>query len=202
MKRFTVALVALTLAGPAAAQQEPNTPAVVDQPAGSPRFPLRSALIVMLPEGVTPETLLAGPGQAVEHSDAYYTRLTIHRYGSYAILPLFGAQYYLGSKLIDGGAEDWVKPTHRAVAFTVAGVFALNTVTGVWNLIESRNDKEGRGRRFLHAALMLAADAGFAYTGTLAGDASLLGESAEKHRNAALTSMGIATAGAIVMWTR
>ena len=30
---------------------------------------------------------------AIQYSDQYYTRLTIHRYGSYAMLPLFVAEY-------------------------------------------------------------------------------------------------------------
>jgi hypothetical protein len=141
--------------------------------------------------------------QAVELSDAYYTRLTIHRYGSYAILPLFAGQYYLGNKLIDGTSDSWVKPAHRATAYAIAGVFASNTVTGVWNAIESRHEKEGRGRRLLHSGLMLAADAGFAYTGLmLSKDASNLGDDAKKHRNAALVSVGLATSGALVMWLR
>lgn len=141
--------------------------------------------------------------QAIEHSDAYYTRLTIHRYGSYAILPLFAGEYYLGNKLINGTTDTNVKPIHRAVAYTIGGVFVVNTVTGVWNLIESRHDAEGRGRRLLHVGLMLAADAGFAYTGTLAGDASSSGPAAKrKHRNAALTSIGLATAGTLTMWLR
>ena len=29
--------------------------------------------------------------RAVQYSDQYYTRLTIHRYGSYLMLPLFAA---------------------------------------------------------------------------------------------------------------
>lgn len=138
--------------------------------------------------------------EAIEHSDAYYTRLTIHRIGSYAELPLFAAQVYLGSKLIQGGAADWVKPTHRAVATGIGALFAVNTVTGVWNLVESRKDP-GKTKRFLHATLMLAADAGFAYTGLVTSrDASRLGEDAKRHRNAALTSVGAATAGTLVMW--
>jgi hypothetical protein len=141
--------------------------------------------------------------QAVEHSDAYYTRLTIHRYGSYAVLPLFAGQYYLGNKLINGSSNPDVKSVHKAVAYTIGGVFVVNTVTGVWNLIESRHDTDGRGRKLLHVGLMLAADAGFAYTGTLAGDASEKGPAEKrKHRNAALASIGLATAGTVTMWLR
>jgi hypothetical protein len=139
--------------------------------------------------------------RAVEHSDAYYTRLTIHRLGSYAILPLFGAQYLLGRELLNGGAAEWVKPTHRIVAYSIGGVFTVNTVTGVWNLIEGRHDTENRTRRFIHAALMLGADAGFVYTGIVSSkDAAPLSDSGRRHRDAALISVSAATAATLIMW--
>src|SRR4051812_24850357 len=45
-------------------------------------------------------------------SDAYYTRLTIHRYVSYAELPVFAAEYVVGDKLMARGTPiaSWVKP--------------------------------------------------------------------------------------------
>lgn len=198
MRRNAVLLCALLMGGPSIvnAQETSATPALPT----SPVFPARAAA-----QG-GPTTNAANEvssGQAIEHSDAYYTRLTIHRYGSYAILPLFAGEYYLGNKLINGTSDTNVKSIHKAVAYTIGGVFVANTVTGVWNLIESRHDKEGRGRKLLHVGLMLAADAGFAYTGTLASDASHFGPSAKnKHRNAALTSIGLATAGTLTMWLR
>lgn len=141
------------------------------------------------------------PVKAIDYGDLYYKRLAVHRAGSYAILPLFAVQYWLGSKLIEGGAESWVRPTHRAVAATVGGVFAVNTVTGVWNLIDSRKDPYHRSQRFIHAALMLGADAGFAYTGLVASKrASDLAAGAERHRNFALASIGVATTGTVLMW--
>jgi hypothetical protein len=140
--------------------------------------------------------------RAVVYSDAYGTRLTIHRYGSYAALPLFALQFALGNELLDSDdvPADWVRPTHRAVAFTLGALFVTNTVTGVWNLWESRHDPEGRTLRWLHAGLMLAADAGFVYTATLADDAALSVENREQHRNAALTSIGLATVSTLIMW--
>lgn len=141
---------------------------------------------------------------AIEHSDAYYTRLAIHRAGSYAILPLFAVQYYLGNRLMnDEVRASWVKPTHRAVALGVGTVFVANTVTGALNLWEARTDREDRTRRIAHVVLMLAADAGFAYTGIVASkDASDLGDGADRHRNAALVSVGLASAGTVLMWLR
>lgn len=173
------ALLVLALAAtPAAAQQAP------------PRVFLETAL------QDTPRVI------AIERSDAYYTRLKVHRMGSYAILPLFAAQYYLGNRLLnDELRPDWVKPAHQVVAASVGTVFAVNTVTGVWNLIEARNDPNNRTRRYLHAAAMLAADAGFAYTGLVASqEADDLGDGAHRHRNIALASVGVSTASVIMMW--
>jgi hypothetical protein len=136
--------------------------------------------------------------QSIDYSDAYYTRLTIHRIGSYAMLPLFAAQYLLGDRLMqDGDVSENVKTAHQVNAYAIGALFVTNTVTGVWNLAESRKDPDGRGRRLVHAALMIAADAGFAYTASLSDDA---GADPDSHRNAALLSIGSSTAGALIMW--
>lgn len=141
---------------------------------------------------------------AVDLSDAYYTRLAIHRAGSYAILPLFAAQYYLGNRLLnDEVRPGWLRPTHRAVAIGVGTVFVANTVTGALNVWEARHDPTDRTRRIAHVALMLAAEAGFAYTGIVASkDASDLASGAARHRDAALVSIGLASAGTLLMWLR
>ena len=77
----------------------------------------------------------------------------------------------------------------------------MNTTTGLWNLYASRRTVEGRKLRTIHALTMLAADAGFAYTGYLGSQASDHGPpQARKHRNAGLISFGIATGGASLMW--
>jgi hypothetical protein len=53
---------------------------------------------------------------------------------------------------------------------------------------------------------MIAADAGFAYTGIVAGDAGEgddegeAGDGRTRHKNAALVSMGISTIGTAMMW--
>ena len=111
--------------------------------------------------------------RAVEYSDAYYTRLTIHRYGSYAMLPLFAVEYALGQRILNGQqtgdfASSGTVSAHKVVAGTIGVLFAVNTVTGVWNLIEARKDPAvARTRRNLHALGMLLADAGFLYTASL-----------------------------------
>ena len=139
---------------------------------------------------------------SVEYSDWYYRRLQVHRWGSYAELPLFAAEYWLGNKLISHSETpgSWVKPTHVTVAASLGGLFALNTLTGVWNLYDSRKDTDQRALVWSHSALMLAADAGFAVTGLIAGDAGHTTSGADRHRNAGLTSMGLATAGTLLMW--
>ncbi len=143
--------------------------------------------------------------QSVEYSDAYGTRVTWHRWFSYAIIPLFGAQYVLGEQLMENqrGASDGVKIGHRAIATATAGLYTFNTVTGIWNLWEGRNDPSGRTRKWVHAALFAVADAGFVYGATLARDAQLYGAGArERHRNVELASMGLSIAswGLMLLW--
>jgi len=63
----------------------------------------------------------------------------------------------------------WVRPMHGVGAGALGVLFGVNTITGVWNLVESRKDPRAL-RRILHSTLMLAADAGFLYTASLAGE--------------------------------
>jgi len=137
----------------------------------------------------------------VEYSDAYYTRLTIHRYASYATLPLFVAQYIAGEQLARKGddAPNWARSAHPALAGGVGALFAVNTVTGTWNMWEARHDPEGRGRRTLHGALMLLSDAGFAATGALASGAGEDGARRDLHRNVAISSMAVALTSYAIM---
>src|SRR3954463_7778346 len=63
-------------------------------------------------------------GHAVEYSDWYAKRLTIHRIGSYTMLPLFGAEYILGNQLLHSRDEQsGVKATHVAVATGIGALF-------------------------------------------------------------------------------
>jgi hypothetical protein len=142
--------------------------------------------------------------RAVEYSDEYYSRLQLHRWGSWLEFPVFGTEYWLGQKLMsrDEAPAGWVKPTHAVVAGALGGLFAINTITGVWNLYESRNDTDQRALVWTHSALMLASDAGFVITAMLAGDAEDSFRSRDRHRNAALVSMGIGGVGTIIMWLK
>jgi hypothetical protein len=150
--------------------------------------------------------------RAVAVSEWYSRRLTIHRYGSYAMLPLFVTQFVLGNKLLNQKEDLYagvrtvpvdknLRSTHQVVAGAVGTLFLLNTTTGVWNLIESRHTEEKRVLRTVHALTMLAADAGFAYTGYLGSRATDRGPpQARTHRNTALASFGVSTVGAAMMW--
>jgi hypothetical protein len=87
---------------------------------------------------------------------------------------------------------------HSAIGVGIGGLFAVNTVTGVWNLWEARHDPNGRRRRLIHGISMLGADAGFVATGLLApGDEG--GGSRSTHRTVALTSMGVAAGSYVYM---
>src|SRR6476619_5326575 len=95
-----------------------------------------------------------------EYSDSYKTRAKIHKIASFATLPLFATEVVLGQKTYDDPSGG-TKSAHVAIGATIGVLFGVNTVTGVWNLIEARKDPNGRTRRLLHGILMLAADAGF-----------------------------------------
>jgi len=142
--------------------------------------------------------------RAIEYSDAYYTRLRIHHLASFAELPLFAAEYVLGQRLLNeertGFPSQGLKTAHTTVALGLGALFTLNTVTGGWNLWESRKDPAGRTLRFLHSAAMLGADAGFAWAGASGGSAKHTLSGANHHRTIAISSMALATAGTAMMW--
>ena len=137
---------------------------------------------------------------AVEYSEWYSRRLTIHRIGSYTMLPLFGAEYVLGNQLLHGNEDSGMKPAHVAVATGIGALFTVNTVTGLWDLWDSRSDPGGRKRRTVHALTMLASDGGFVWTGAIADAAKRSDANARRHRNVALGSIGVATIGTAMMW--
>ncbi len=136
---------------------------------------------------------------AYTYSEGYEIRAKIHKYASYTTLPLFGAQALLGMKLEDGTAPEGVRAAHSAVATTMVGLFAVNTVTGVWNMIEGRSNPSGRGRRLLHGLLMLASDAGFVATGLLA-PTNDGGGNQSAHKAVAISSIAAATASYLIMF--
>ncbi len=154
-------------------------------------------------ESFSSDTTVRRP-RAIEYSDAYYTRLTIHRIASYAELPLFGAEYVLGERLLHdertGFPPSSLKAAHAGVAGGLAVLFGVNTITGVWNLWDSRQDPSNRTLRIIHSVAMLGADAGFAVAGATGGNAKNNLQDARRHRAVSVGSMALATAGTAIMW--
>jgi hypothetical protein len=191
-------LAVIALAPPARAQLTLSSADTLAPPAAH--------MAAFAPVGLTlaQDTVRRRP-KAVDVSDAYELRLRIHRYASYTMIPLFVVQSVAGNQLFQAdksGAErpGWAKTTHSAGAAGLGALFTLNTVTGLWNLYESRSNEVGRTKRLLHSALLLASDAGFTYTGiTLASDAKRSETSRVDHRNYAYYSMGAAVAGYGIM---
>jgi len=143
---------------------------------------------------------------AIEHSDGYRTRAKIHKYASFATLPLFATEVILGQSLYNGNGSSASRTAHAFVGGAIVGLFAVNTVTGAWNLFgEGWQEKEGRTLRVVHGLLMMAADVGFLAT-TASGPnshgrrGSLTFETDKvTHRNMAIASMSVATAGYLLM---
>jgi hypothetical protein len=105
------------------------------------------------------------PG-AVTYSDGYQLRAKIHKYASFATLPLFATEVALGQSLYndDPASADSKKGAHIAVGTGIIGLFGVNAVTGVWNMVEDRHNPQGHTLRLVHGLLMLTANAGFVAT--------------------------------------
>jgi hypothetical protein len=163
-----------------------------------PVLPLAFPSMLLQQDGAQPVHAVA-----IEHSDAYQTRAKIHKYASFATLPLFAAEVALGQSL--DGSNDSKKGAHAVVGAGIVGLFGVNTVTGAWNLFgEGRQDKEGRTLRLVHGLLMMAADVGFLATTASApstGRNSALTFEGNKttHRNLAIASVSVGTAGYLMM---
>jgi hypothetical protein len=146
---------------------------------------------------------------AFEYSEGYQKRLKIHKYASFATLPLFVAQYAVGQSLYNGTTSSGTRTAHTILAVSTGVLFGLNTVTGVWNLSEGRKDPNHHTKRMVHGILMAVADAGFVATGIMTPHHAHTrngltfvepgGTSQSTHRAVALTSMGIATVSYVMM---
>jgi hypothetical protein len=138
---------------------------------------------------------------ATTYSNGYEVRLKIHKYASYATLPLFATEFALGQSLYNNPETGTRKGIHAALGTGIVGLFGVNTVTGVWNLWESRHDENGRKLRILHSVLMLAADGGFVAATATGPNSRRPGFESDKvtHRNIAVASIGVGTAGYLLM---
>ena len=145
-------------------------------------------------------------GKTIQISDAYVTRLAIHRIASYATIPLFVAQGLVGAKLYsadNGGTNvsDGWRVTHNVVGGAIGVLFAVNTVTGSLNWWDTRYQPKGRAWRTVHSALMLAADGGLAYAATLGMGSRFTQQDRERHKNWAIGSSVVALAGYAMMFS-
>lgn len=198
--RVAVPIVAPCLTGVGARALDPAPMAVA---------PVGVAPVGVAPDGNAIATALAPADTGkprkrpvvIEYSDWYSRRLTIHRWASYTMIPLFAAQYAAGQQLLQKGSDapQWARSSHGLLAGATAGLFTLNTVTGLWNLWDSRKDPAGRGRRVAHSLLMLAGDAGFTATGMLADGAENSQSTRLMHRNVAIGSMAVSLVGYLMM---
>lgn len=210
-RRAATTIGLLTLAMPAAAAQATFVDA-------APDTTLHGRLIANLsfvpaPDGPTidfasPQAAAqAAPSQrpvVFEYSEGYQTRLKIHKIASLATIPLFVAEGVVGQELYNNPTAG-KRTAHLWIATGIGVLFGLNTVTGVWNLNESRKDPNGRARRLTHSILMLAADAGFFATavtgpGHHQRDPNQYDSQRSLHRTLAFTSVTLASVGYGIMF--
>ncbi len=199
-----VALSALSISGPAAAQDDivqTDQPLTVASatPIADILAAERTSLALEPPDAQGPRPV------AIEYSEGHETRATIHKYASWATLPLIGAEFALGETLYHdpNSLTSTARGVHGAVGAGLIGLFAVNSVTGVWNLVDS-NQAPGRAKRLVHGILMLAAEGGFVASAASApghSRSALVNFDTNKatHRDIAFVSMGLGTAGYLVM---
>lgn len=148
--------------------------------------------------------------KAVQLSEAYEIRAKVHKLASYAILPLFVAEYAAGDQLLKKGSDAapaWASGYHGFGAGAIAALFGVNTLTGALNWYETRGQTDGRAWRTAHSVLMLLADAGFVATAALADDEGGEGgfpagnatDQRRNHRNMAVASMSVAAVSYLMM---
>jgi len=139
---------------------------------------------------------------AFEYSDGYKTRAKIHKYASFATLPLFATELALGQSIYDNPSGG-KKSAHIAVGTSIVGLHGVQAVTGIWNLVEAKKDPHRSKTRLVHSILMLASGAGFAITPMVApGEHEGFesgGGNRSLHRNVAITSIAVGTAGYLTM---
>jgi len=171
--------------------------------------PLVTASATPLADALAREaaTLAADPQDtrpvAIEYSEGHETRAKIHKYASWATLPLIGTEFWLGQRLYDNpSSDDSLRGVHGTVGAGLIGLFAVQSVTGAWNLVEA-SSAPGHKKRLTHGLVMLAAEGGFVAAAAMAPGHSRNGVTFDAdrstHRAVALVSMGVGTAGYLWM---
>ncbi len=199
----------LTLLALQVALVQPDTALHVDLHFIPPAAPSAGYLLVTDGSAV-PEADTTRRRRAIQYSDWYTRRFTIHKWASWTMLPLSVGEYVVGQKLynVPGGSDEGLRGTHQALATGIEVLFAANTITGAWNLWDSRHDPNGRTRRWIHGISMLVADAGFLVAAATApGDDCAEGggicppnsQRAGTHRSVAIGAFGLSTASWLMM---
>jgi hypothetical protein len=107
--------------------------------------------------------------------------------------------------LLDGSNTERssLRSAHSGLAAGIGVLFGVETVTGVWNMLELRKMAPGHRKRLFHGILMLAADAGFAATAATAPhreeERGVGGGDVSTHKAIAYTSIGIGAFSYIYM---
>jgi hypothetical protein len=130
MRLITIGLAVFSISSTVWAQSEVDDGAQASQ---APRAPQTSPD----PGQQQPATHPVG----TTYSNGYEVRLKIHKYASYATLPLFATEFALGQSLYNNPDTGATKGTHAAIGTGLVGLFAVNGVTGAWNLWEGRHDE-------------------------------------------------------------
>src|SRR5262249_14190750 len=171
-----------------------DTDSQTDQTAQSPQV----AQNTQAPSGPAAQTTHP---VATTYSSGYEVRLKIHKYASYATLPLFATEFALGQSLYNNPDTGSRKGLHAALGTGIVGLFGVNAVTGVWNLWESRHAENGRKLRIAHSVLMLASTGGFVAASATGPNSRRPSFDSDKvtHRNIAVASIGVGTAGYLLM---
>lgn len=154
------------------------------------------------PATEAPDDTIRPRRRAFVYSDAYATRATIHKWSSWAMLPLFAGEYAVGQQLYND-PQNGSRDLHSLLAAGIGGLFAVNTATGALNLWESRKDPNGRTRRWIHGIAMLVADAGFLATAGTApeseGGSGITEGNKSLHRTLAISSGSVALGSWLMM---
>jgi len=191
--RVVACLLLLGAAAPAASAQ------VSGRADAEPAIPLLAEAVTphSIAEQPVPTATAPAPGLAFEYSEGYRTRAKIHRVASFATLPLFVTEAFVGQSLYNE-PTDGKRDAHLVVAGGIGALFAVNTFTGAWNLLEARKDPHFGKRKWAHALLMFGGDIGMVTTAALGpGEGDADGKAA--HRAAAITTAAVATTGYLIM---
>jgi hypothetical protein len=198
MIRFAVVPAVLLIVVPSAAVARAQAVVEINEP-----LVIASASPISDALAVEAARLAADPQDtrpvAIEYSDAHLTRAKIHKYASWATIPLLATEFALGQKLYDdpNSSSSDLRGVHGAVGAGLIGFFAVQSVTGMWNLLEARS-APGHTKRLVHGLIMLAAEGGLVAAAATAPGRNPASDRST-HRSIALVSIGVGTGGYLFM---